>query len=148
MQRPVTEHQSPTAVQKVDAGCRAVCGENHIGATDWVKVQVIVQRGGKAPGQPRGAEPSGGRGRWCGGGNGGGAAGDELVVVIELEGGHLGSSSLVVLQLVVVVICRVVATLGQIGTQTGRTQAAGRHTLSKRAFCDGEYQQTSFVTDV
>ncbi|KAA8589073.1 hypothetical protein FQN60_010418 [Etheostoma spectabile] len=61
MQRTVTEHQSPTAVQKVDAGGRAVCGEYYIRATDGVKVQVIVQRGRKAPDHPRGAESSGGR---------------------------------------------------------------------------------------
>lgn len=104
VQRPVAEHQSLTAVQEVDAGCRAVRGEYHIRAPDRVKVQVIVQRGGKAPRQPRDAECAGrGRGRRGRGGRGG-AAGDELCVVIELESGHLGSNGLVVLQLIVVVI--------------------------------------------
>lgn len=104
VQRPVAEHQGLTAVQEVDAGCRAVCGEDHVAAPDRVKVQVIVQLGGKAPRQPRDAERAGGgRGR-RGRGDGGGAAGDEMRVVIQLERGHLGSHGLVVLQLIVVVI--------------------------------------------
>lgn len=144
VQRPVAEHQSPAAVQEVDAGGRAVRREDHVGASGRVKVQVIVQRGGEAPHQPGSAESSGGGGgrRGGGGGGGGGAAGDELSVVIELEGGHLGSGRLVVLQLIVAVIGRVVATLGQIGTQAGCAQAAGSHALSKRALCGGECGQT------
>lgn len=61
VQRPVAEHQSPTAVQKVDPGCRAVGRERYIGASDRVKVQVIVQRGRKATACPRDAESSGSR---------------------------------------------------------------------------------------
>lgn len=103
VQRPVAEHQSPTAVQEVDAGRRAVGREYHVRAPDRVKVQVVVQ-GGKAPRQPRDAERAGrGRGR-RGRGDGGGAAGDELCVAVQLEGGHLGSNGLVVLQLIVVVV--------------------------------------------
>lgn len=140
VQRPVAEHQSPAAVQKVDAGGRAVRGEHHVGSTDGVEVQVVVQRGRKAPDHPRGAESGGGGRGERGGGRGREAAGGELRVVIDLEVGHLGSSGLVVLQLIVVVVGRVVAALGQIGTQTGRTQAAGSHTLRERAFCGGTYQ--------
>lgn len=61
VQRPVAEHQSPTAVQKADPGCRAVGRERYIGASDRVKVQVIVQRGRKAAARPRDAESSGSR---------------------------------------------------------------------------------------
>lgn len=125
----------------MDAGGRAICREYYIRATDRVKVQVIVQWGWKSPDHPRDSESSGGRRGWRGGG-GGWAAGDELSVVIELEVGHLGSSSLVVLQLIVAVIGWVVATLRQIGTQTGCAEAAGSHTLSKCAFCNGQYGQT------
>lgn len=145
LKRPVTEHQSPTAVQKVDAGSWAVRGKYYVGATYGMKVQVIVQRGRNAPDHPRDAESSRGRWGWGGGGRGGGAAANELSVVIELEVGHLGSSCLVVLQLIVAVIGWVVATLGQIGTQTGSTQAAGSHTLSKCAFCGGEYGQIKWL---
>lgn len=49
VQRPVTEHQSPAAVQKVDAGGGAVGRQNHVRAPDGVKVQVSVQQGGQAP---------------------------------------------------------------------------------------------------
>lgn len=61
----------------------------------------------------------------------------------ELQVGHLGSSSLVVLQLIVAVIGRVMAALGQVGTQAGRAQAAGAHALSKRAVCQDK-KRTGF----